>query len=169
MAVPHRRPLACVIGLLAAVGSTGMLGAALYYPYVKGLAPCEMCHWQRWPHIAAIVVGLLAFASFAQPRLAATFAGLAITALGVTSAIGFFHAGVELHWWQGPQTCTGTIPRGLSADELKKYLFGARMVRCDDIVWSLWGISMAGWNAILSGVLALALALGLAGGTGARR
>jgi disulfide bond formation protein DsbB len=163
MAVPQRLPLPSLIGLLAALGSTGMLGGALYFQYVVGLAPCEMCHWQRWPHIASIVVGLLAFASFARPRVAATFAVLAVAALAVTSAIGAFHAGVELHWWQGPQTCTGTIPRGLSADELKKYLFGAKMVRCDDIVWSLWGISMAGWNAVLSGVLALALASGLAG------
>ena len=164
MASSQRLPLPSLIGLLAALGSMGMLGGALYFQYVVGLAPCEMCHWQRWPHIASIVVGLLAFASFARPRLAATFAVLAIAALAITSAIGIFHAGVELHWWQGPQTCTGTIPRGLSADELKKYLFGAKMVRCDDIVWSLWGISMAGWNAVLSGVLALALGSGLAGG-----
>ncbi|MDI1285402.1 MAG: disulfide bond formation protein B [Reyranella sp.] len=169
MAASQRLPLPSLIGLLAALGSTGMLGGALYFQYLLGLAPCEMCHWQRWPHIASIVVGLLAFTSFARPGLAATFAGLAVAALAVTSAIGLIHAGVELHWWQGPQTCTGTIPRGLSADELKKYLFGARMVRCDDIVWSLWGISMAGWNAVLSGVLALALGFGLAGGAGVVR
>ena len=161
-------PAPSKLGLLAALGSGALLGGALYFQYVVGLAPCEMCHWQRWPHIASIIMGLLAFASFARPRLALAFAVLAIAALAVTSAIGVFHAGVELHWWQGPQTCSGTIPRGLSADELKKYLFGARMVRCDDIVWSLWGVSMAGWNAILSGVLALALASGLARNTGAR-
>ena len=161
-------PVPSRLGLLAALGSGALLGGALYFQYVVGLAPCEMCHWQRWPHIAAIVAGLLAFASFAKPRLAMTFALLAIAALAVTSAIGIFHAGVEYHLWQGPQTCSGTIPRGLSADELKKYLFGAKMVRCDDIVWSLWGISMAGWNALLSGALALALASGIARSTGVR-
>jgi disulfide bond formation protein DsbB len=166
MAAPQRLPLASLIGLLAALGSAGMLGGALYFQYVVGLAPCEMCHWQRWPHIASIVVGLLAFASFARPRLAMVLAVLAVAALATTSAIGIFHAGVEYRWWQGPQACTGTIPRGLSADELKKYLFGAKMVRCDDIVWSLWGISMAGWNAVLSGVLALALGSGLVGRRG---
>ena len=71
MALPQRLPLPSLIGLLAALGSTGMLGGALYFQYVVGLAPCEMCHWQRWPHIASIVVGLLAFASFARPRLPA--------------------------------------------------------------------------------------------------
>lgn len=168
MAIPQRLPLPSLIGLLAALGSTGMLGGALYFQYVVGLAPCEMCHWQRWPHIAAIVVGLLAFASFARPRLAFAFAVLAIAAIAVTSAIGVFHAGVELHWWQGPQACSGNIPRGLTPDELKKFLFSAKMVRCDEVAWSMWGISMAGWNAILSGVLAVALASGIARGTGSR-
>lgn len=150
-------PLASRIGLLAALGSAALLGGALYFQYGMGLAPCEMCHWQRWPHMVAIVAGLLALASFAWPRLALVFALIAITALLVTSAIGVFHVGVEYRWWQGPQACSGNIPRGLSAEQLKKYLFGARMVRCDETVWSLWGLSMAGWNTLLSAALAFAL------------
>ncbi|MDP2331789.1 MAG: disulfide bond formation protein B [Reyranella sp.] len=155
-------PVPSKLGLLAALGSGALLGGALYFQYVVGLAPCEMCHWQRWPHIVAIVAGLLALASFAAPRLALVLVLIATTALIVTSAIGVFHAGVEYRWWQGPQACSGNIPRGLSAEQLKKYLFGARMVRCDETVWSLWGISMAGWNALLSAVLAFVLASGVA-------
>jgi disulfide bond formation protein DsbB len=157
----QRPPVPSQIGLVAALGSGALLGGALYFQYVVGLAPCEMCHWQRWPHIAAVVAGLAAAASFARPRLALVFAMLAITALIVTSAIGVFHVGVEYRWWQGPQACSGNIPRGLSAEQLKKYLFGARMVRCDETVWSLWGLSMAGWNALLSAVLAIVLASGV--------
>ena len=157
----QRLPVPSQIGLVAALGSGALLGGALYFQYVVGLAPCEMCHWQRWPHIAAVVAGLAAAASFARPRLALVFAMLAITALIVTSAIGVFHVGVEYRWWQGPQACSGSIPRGLSAEQLKKYLFGARMVRCDETVWSLWGLSMAGWNALLSAVLAIVLASGV--------
>ncbi len=157
----QRLPVPSQIGLVAALGSGALLGGALYFQYVVGLAPCEMCHWQRWPHIAAVVAGLAAAASFARPRLALVFAMLAITALIVTSAIGVFHVGVEYRWWQGPQACSGNIPRGLSAEQLKKYLFGARMVRCDETVWSLWGLSMAGWNALLSAVLAIVLASGV--------
>ena len=157
----QRPPVPSQIGLVAALGSGALLGGALYFQYVVGLAPCEMCHWQRWPHIAAVVAGLAAAASFARPRLALVFAMLAITALIVTSAIGVFHVGVEYRWWQGPQACSGSIPRGLSAEQLKKYLFGARMVRCDETVWSLWGLSMAGWNALLSAVLAIVLASGV--------
>lgn len=162
-------PLPSKLGLLTALGSGALLGGALYFQYVVGLAPCEMCHWQRWPHIVAIVAGLLALASFAAPRLALVFVLIATTALIVTSAIGVFHVGVEYHWWQGPQACSGNIPRGLSAEQLKKYLFGARMVRCDETVWSLWGISMAGWNALLSAALAFVLASGVANWARVRR
>ena len=163
MAFLQRLPVPSQLGLLAALGSGALLGGALYFQYVVGLAPCEMCHWQRWPHIAAIAAGLLAVASFAWPRLALVFALTAITALVVTSALGVFHVGVEYHWWTGPQACSGNIPRGLSPEQLKKYLFGAKMVRCDETVWSLWGLSMAGWNALLSAVLAFVLATGVAG------
>lgn len=150
-------PVPSKLGLLAALGSGALLGGALYFQYVMGLAPCEMCHWQRWPHMVAIAAGLLAAASFAWPRLALVFALTAITALVVTSAIGVFHVGVEYRWWEGPQACSGNIPRGLSTEQLKKYLFGARMVRCDETVWSLWGLSMAGWNALLSAAFAFLL------------
>ena len=155
-------PAPSKLGLLAALGSGALLGGALYFQYVMGLAPCEMCHWQRWPHIVAIVAGLLAAASFAWPRLALVFVLTAITALVITSAIGVFHVGVEYHWWEGPQTCSGNIPRGLSPEQLKKYLFGAKMVRCDETVWSMWGLSMAAWNALLSAVLAFVIASGVA-------
>lgn len=155
-------PAPSKLGLLAALGSGALLGGALYFQYVMGLAPCEMCHWQRWPHLAAVAAGLLAVASFAWPRLALVFALTAITALVITSAIGVFHVGVEYHWWEGPQACSGNIPRGLSPEQLKKYLFGAKMVRCDETAWSMWGLSMAAWNALLSAVLAFVLASGVA-------
>lgn len=161
MASPQRLPLASQLGLVALLGSGVMIGSALFFQYAMGFPPCEMCHWQRWPYIVAMVAGLAAFASSGRPRLATGFMVIAIAAIAVSSAIGIFHAGVEYRWWQGPQSCTGTVPTGLSPEELKKYLFGAKMVRCDAIVWSLFGISMAGWNAILSAILATGLASSL--------
>ncbi len=155
-------PLPSQLGILAVVGSGALLGGALFFQYVLGFPPCEMCHWQRWPHIVAIVAGLLAITAYSRPRTGAMWVLVAVAALLVTSGIGIFHVGVEQQWWQGPQACSGTIPRGLSAEELKKYLFSAKMVRCDQIAWSLWGISMAGWNAILSLGLALLLGAGVA-------
>ena len=99
----------------------------------------------------------------------AGFALGAATALIVTAGIGVFHVGVEYHWWTGPQACSGNVPRGLSPEQLKKYLFGAKMVRCDETAWQMWGISMAGWNAILSGGLAFVLASGVASWVRERR
>ena len=146
------------LGLIAALGSIALLGGAYWFQYVVGLAPCDMCLWQRYPHMLAILFGLLTVPLLIEPRAALIFALLAILALFVTAGIGVYHAGVEQHWWQGPQSCTGRIPAGLSVEELKKYLLEARMVRCDAIPWKMWNISMAGWNAILSGALALVLA-----------
>lgn len=162
MASLQALPRSSQLGLLAALGSGALLGGALWFQYGMGLAPCEMCHWQRWPHMVAIGSGLLALATLAWPRVALVFVLIATTALFTTAAIGVFHAGVEYRWWEGPQACSGNIPRGLTAEQLKKYLFGQRMVRCDETVWSLWGISMAGWNAIFSGALALMLTSGVA-------
>jgi disulfide bond formation protein DsbB len=152
-------PFPSQIGLAAALTSIALLAGALYFQYVVGLPPCDLCHWQRYPHIASIVLGLAAVASLAAPRPAYVFALAAIAALFVTAGIGVFHVGVEQHWWTGPQACSGQIPSGLSPAELKKYLFSAKMVRCDQAAWSLWGISMAGWNAILSGGVAIVLSL----------
>jgi disulfide bond formation protein DsbB len=169
MTLTDRLPLPSKLGLVAALGSGALLGSAYYFQYVVDLPPCEMCYWQRWPHMVAIAVGLLALASFAWPRLALVFMLTAITALIVTAGIGVFHVGVEYHWWAGPQTCTGNVPVGLSPEQLRKYLFGAKMVRCDEAAWAMWGISMAGWNAILSAALAFVLASGVASWVRERR
>jgi disulfide bond formation protein DsbB len=153
---------------LAVLGSGALLAGALWFQYVMGLAPCEMCHWQRWPHMVAVVAGLGALAMLGRPRIALALVLTAIAALVVTAGIGVFHAGVENHWWAGPQACSGTIPKGLSPEELRKYLFAAKMVRCDEPAWKLLGISMAGWNAIASAGLAVVLAAGLANALRAR-
>jgi len=152
-----RLPFGTRLGLAAAFGSALLLGGAYYFQYVVGLAPCDMCLWQRYPHMLAILFGLLTVPLLVEPRVALVFALAAVLALFVTSGIGVYHAGVELHWWQGPQSCTGRVPAGLSAEELRKYLMNARMVRCDEVAWKLFNISMAGWNAILSGGLAVLL------------
>src|SRR5471032_1792826 len=113
MTLLQRLPIPSQLGLLAALGSGALLSGAYYFQYVVGLPPCDMCWWQRYPHMVAIVAGLAAVASFAWPRLALVLALTAITALLITAGLGVFHAGVEYHLWQGPQSCSGTIPRGL--------------------------------------------------------
>jgi disulfide bond formation protein DsbB len=96
-----------------------------------------------------------------RPRAAGAATLVAALALVVTAAIGGYHAGVELHLWEGTAACGSTGPAATSAAALRDQLMRAPVVRCDEIAWSLFGISMAGWNLILSGALAV---LGLRGG-----
>ncbi|MGJ8583137.1 MAG: disulfide bond formation protein B [Marinosulfonomonas sp.] len=130
--------------ILAAGGSLALLLGAFGFQ-MMGYAPCKMCIWQRWPHAVAIVIGVVAFF---VPRAGLLYLG-ALAAL-TTAAIGVFHAGVELKWWEGPTTCTSGDISNLSTDELMTQILNAPVIRCDEIAWQFMGISMAGWNAILS-------------------
>jgi len=141
---------AALARLLAFVIPVALLGGALGSQYLGGLYPCEMCYWQRWPHGAAI---LLAGAAVFVPGQSRLLTGLAAIAIAVSGTIGVFHAGVELGWWEGLTRCTSG--GALSLDELMK----VPLVRCDQVQWSLLGISMAGWNAILSLGTAAAIAI----------
>ncbi len=132
---------AALARLLALLVPAGLLGGALGSQYLGGLHPCEMCYWQRWPHAAAII---LAGAAFLLPARARLLTALAALAIAVSGAIGVFHAGVELGWWEGLTRCTAG--GALSLDEL----MNVPLVRCDQVQWSWLGISMAGWNAVLS-------------------
>jgi len=143
---PAAAPLASVqlARLLALLVPVALLGGALTSQYIGGLHPCEMCYWQRWPHAAAIVLAGATFLSPGASPRARMFTALAALAIAVSGAIGVFHAGVELGWWQGLTRCTAG--GAMSLDELMK----VPLVRCDQVQWSLLGISMAGWNAIVS-------------------
>ncbi|HVF37377.1 MAG TPA: disulfide bond formation protein B [Sphingomicrobium sp.] len=130
--------------LLALLLPAGLLGGALFSQYVGGLHPCEMCHWQRWPHGAAILLALGAMVARTNPSRSQVLVLLAALAIAVSGAIGAFHAGVERGLWEGITTCTAT--RAGSLEDI----MNVPLVRCDQVPWSFVGISMAGWNAILS-------------------
>ena len=136
--------------LLATLGSAGLLAGAFAFQYIGGLAPCQLCLWQRWPHAAAVLIGVLALVTGWRGL---AWAG-ALAALA-TAGIGVFHVGVEQLWWEGLASCTAGSIEGISAaDLLDPTKDVAAVVRCDEIPWSLLGISMAGWNVILSVVFA---------------
>ena len=135
---------AALARLLALFIPVALLGGALLSQYVGGLPPSEMCIWQRWPHGIAILVAALAFLFPANSRNARLLVALAGIAIAVSGAIGVFHAGVELKYWEGLTRCSTS--GAMSLDELMK----VPLVRCDQIQFSFLGISMAGWNAILS-------------------
>jgi disulfide bond formation protein DsbB len=126
-----------------------LLGGALGSQYIGGLHPCEMCYWQRWPHAAAIVLAALAFTAPVDSRRRRNLVLLAALAIAISGAIGVYHAGVEARLWEGFTTCTA-MGRGLSTADLLKQISRTPLVRCDEVQFRFLGISMAGWNAILS-------------------
>ena len=140
--------------LLAGLGSFGLLIGALLFQYVGEMAPCKMCYWQRYPHAAAVSIAALILLT--QIR---SFAILGFLLTLLTAGIGGFHAGVEQSWWDGPQTCTSNAIDNLSTEELLTQIMSAPMARCDEISWQMFGISMAGWNMVLSLCLAVLWAM----------
>jgi disulfide bond formation protein DsbB len=130
--------------------SGGLLLGALAFQYLGGLAPCALCLDQRWAHGAALVLALGGL--IVGGRIGWILIALAGAAMIVSAGIGLFHVGVEQKWWAGPTGCSATDLSGLSPAEAAKRLMGTPVVRCDEIAWSLLGISMAGWNAIVSGL-----------------
>ena len=148
------RPQARTARWIVAIVPALLLGGAYVSQYVFGLYPCEMCWWQRWPHFAALGLAVLAFLLPPQ-RLWITLAALAIIVSGL---IGGFHAGVEYDWWEGVTGCAShTATTGKSALEA---ILDAPLVRCDVAPWTFLGVSLAGYNFIISlaaGIAALAL------------
>jgi disulfide bond formation protein DsbB len=126
-----------------------LIAGALGSQYVGGLVPCEMCYWQRWPHYAAIVVAALAFV-VQGPISRAMLILFAGSLIAVSGAIGVFHAGVEYHWWQGITACTSRLTPAASTAEMLDQIMKAPVIRCDAPQWTLFGVSLAGFNAILS-------------------
>ena len=140
---------ASVARLIALLLPLGLLGGALGSQYIGGLHPCEMCYWQRWPHAFAIVAAALAFTARAESSRSRNLTLLAALAITVSGIIGVYHAGIEAKIFEGFTTCTNLVTGGSTADMLKQ-ISAAPLVRCDQVQWSFLGISMAGWNAILS-------------------
>lgn len=134
--------------LALALLSAAALGSALLSQHVGGLAPCVLCLYQRPPHLIAI---LLAGASLAvRGGLRRTLIALAGLAWLTGAGIAAFHVGVEQHWWQGMAACGGTIAKATTLEALQAQILAAPVVRCDEVPWSLFGISMAGQNLALS-------------------
>ncbi|WP_170293961.1 disulfide bond formation protein B [Paracoccus limosus] len=139
------------LAMLAGAGSAALLAAALTFQAL-GYAPCELCLLQRWPHVVAALSGLAIAVVGWRRSLVALGLLAALAAFGLAS----YHAGVELKLWAGPQHCSGGVSglANMSTQDLVTALQAAPVVRCDQIAWSLFGISMAGWNAICSAMLA---------------
>ncbi len=146
LAPPRHRPSGRLAQarLLALAVPVALLGGALLSEYVGKLYPCEMCWWQRYPHGVAILLALGALLSPLAASRTRILTLLAALAIAVSGAIGVFHAGVEYDLWEGLTTCAAGGATSLED------IMAVPLIRCDQVQWTLAGISLAGFNAIFS-------------------
>ncbi len=146
------------------VVSLGVLLGAWYFQYIVGLAPCPLCLEQRIPYYIVIPLSLLlTIATRARaPRLLIS-AGFVVILVAVLcgAALGAYHAGVEWRLWPGPADCTGPLANLNSGGSLLDQLNGVHVVRCDEAAWRFLGISLAGYNVLISLAMAAIAAYGL--------
>jgi disulfide bond formation protein DsbB len=139
--------------LLVALASAAMLGGAYAFQYWGGYAPCVLCWWQRYAHMGVIALAALALLPVGTAVRALLLLAAAAAALAGAGIAGF-HVGVEQHWWQGTAACGSTLGPATTIEEMRQRLLAQPVVRCDEVAWSLFGISMAGYNLVLSLALA---------------
>ena len=151
-----RQPLFPVSSVpwLATGGGLAALCMAWLAQYGFGLAPCELCYWQRYGYWAAIALGVVAILQPAGTSRRKVALWLLTLAFLATAGIAVFHVGVEQHWWEGTTACTGQITAGMTPEELQKAIENAPIVRCDVPAWTMFGISMAGYNILYALALA---------------
>src|SRR5205823_11057512 len=135
--------------LIALLLPLALLAGAFGSQYFGGLNPCEMCWWQRYAHMAALGFAALAFTAPAPSSRSRVLVLLAALAIAVSGAIGVYHAGVEAKIFEGFTQCTALSKSSSTADLLKQ-ITHAPLVRCDEVQFRFLGITLAGWNAILS-------------------
>jgi disulfide bond formation protein DsbB len=142
--------------LIAAI-SAAVLAIVYVMQDYGGYQPCVLCLYQRVPYWLTLGLGLLALALTGRPGLQAALVGLAAVTFLAGATIAGYHLAVEEHWAEGPAACSG-VASGLAAqtvEELKTRLLGQPVIRCDEVPWSLFGVSLAGYNVAGSLVMAI--------------
>jgi disulfide bond formation protein DsbB len=145
-------PLARVFPAFVLLASATVLGTALASQFWGGLTPCELCLLERYPWDAALAIGLVA-TILGSPRALPWVAGLLAMVFLLSCAFAFYHVGVEQRWFQGPTACTAPDQPADTVAALTAQLLQQQPVRCDEVQWSLFGISLAGFNLIASLVM----------------
>ena len=137
--------------LFSGIISFTLLASAISLEFFYDLAPCKLCIWQRWPHVIIVVVMLLGLSG---PKKTWILLLISLSAI-VTGSIGFHHTGIEQGWWSGPTGCSSQFGSETNISTLTKLLLETPVVKCDEIVWSLFNISMASWNSLVSFLIAI--------------
>jgi disulfide bond formation protein DsbB len=141
---------------LVFIASLAGLAVAFASQYWGGLQPCALCIYQRYPYGMAAALGVVGILVAGRPGWLRAVLLLAALAFFVDAGIAAYHVGVEQHWWQGTAECGSTLDLNLSPEELKQQLLNQPVVRCDEVPWSLFGISMAGYNFLYAAALGIA-------------
>ena len=162
-AVESGRRARSIVLAYAALGLVVVTIAGALVFQAAGIAPCELCLKERWPYYAGMALGAATVAVASRgrgPAAVLCFAALALLFCG-SAVFGAYHAGVEWGWWAGPSDCTGPLSRAGSMGDFMHQLQTVRVLRCDAVAIRVLGLSLAGWNVVVSVIVA-----GLAG-TGA--
>jgi disulfide bond formation protein DsbB len=157
------QPAAAAALAIFVLSSATILGA-WYFEFVLKLFPCPLCLEERLPYHIVIPLSLLtAIAAFvrAPPKLLSVGFVAIIVAVLCGAALGSYHAGVEWHWWAGPTDCTGPLSDLKANGSLLDQLHSINVIRCDEAAWRFLGISLAGYNVLISLALAAIAAFGL--------
>jgi disulfide bond formation protein DsbB len=134
--------------------SAATLATVYASQFIGGLVPCELCLYQRWPWWAALLLCILAMPTILSTNLRALLVGLAGLSVLAGAGIAIFHVGVEQHWWPGLASCSATGQTPASFEQMQQML-SQPAASCDEPAWTMFGISMAGYNAILSIVVGI--------------
>jgi disulfide bond formation protein DsbB len=134
------------------------LAAAYIAEYGFGISPCDFCLYERGVYVGVILVGILGLKTHTFSNHRGVFIQLIVLSIGI--ALTFYHVGMEQHWWAGPASCTG-VGTAATLEEFRAQLMKVTRPRCDQVSWSLLGISAALWNLMLQAGLAFVTSLGL--------
>lgn len=153
-AAPSMSPTDRTPAILIFIGSGALLAGAYGFQYFADLQPCVLCLYQRVPHAVVLLLTVIAMVVAPRQRLTAGLLGLTGLALLGGAGIAGFHVGVEMRWWEGTAECGSTAAADTVA-ALRAQLLAQPVVRCDEVAWSLFGVSMAGYNMAFSTALAI--------------
>jgi disulfide bond formation protein DsbB len=162
--IARSQPAVTAAAAIAALGLAAIFGA-YFFQYVIGLPPCPLCLEQRYAYYISIPLAamiLLGLSVGSSPKvMLLAFLAIAVAMLW-NAGLGAYHAGVEWHWWPGPQDCSGAVPNFSTGGSLIDQMNKARVVRCDEAAWRFLGLSLAGYNVLISLTLAVIALWGVA-------
>jgi len=160
------RPI-MLAALTVALGGAATILGAWYFQYVLGLRPCPLCLEQRYPYYGTIALAALILLGLSGGASRKVLLAALVIMAGVllwNAGLGAYHAGIEWHWWAGPQDCSGALDNLGAGGSLMKQLESINVVRCDEAAWRFLGLSLAGYNVLISLALAAVALWGFAAG-----